>query len=129
MSSGASWNGKNVLCIGDRQFKVGRYIHDEIVTCLQKCKVVVVLITDDYCRSNYCTLEFQKACQLNKPVIFMTKDSVSEELMTPMMRLHYHSNTRIIWAMENGQYVLKGTWNGVCDSILDLVAIRAVKTV
>ena len=39
------------LCIGDTAFRLGKYIHDEIITCLEKSKVVFVLLTNNYCRS------------------------------------------------------------------------------
>jgi len=110
------------LCIGDTAFRLGKYIHDEIITCLEKSKVVLVLLTNNYCRSRYCMMEFQKATYLDKPVIFMVKDKVDEQLMTPAMRLHYNHNTRIIWAKENGKYVLKSTWARICESIIELAS-------
>ena len=91
------------FCIGDTAFRLGKYIHDEIITCLEKSKVVLVLLTNNYCRIKYCMMEFQKATYLDKPVIFMVKDKVDEQLISPAMRLHYNHNTRIIWTQDNGK--------------------------
>jgi len=114
------------LCIGDTAFRLGKYIHDEIITCLEKSKVVLVLLTNNYCRSRYCMMEFQKATYLDKPVIFMVKDKVDETLMSPAMRLHYNQNTRILWTQENGQYVLKSSWTHICESIIELASNEIV---
>ena len=114
-------NGKP-LCIGDTAFRLGKYIHDEIITCLEKSKVVFVLLTNNYCRSRYCMMEFQKATYLDTPVIFMLKHNIDEQLMTPAMRLHYNHNTRIIWTQENGQYVLKTTGIHMCESFIELAS-------
>jgi len=67
-------------------------------------------------------MEFQNAIQLERPVVVMTTDKVDVTLMTPMMRHHYNSNTRIIWTKRNGDYVLKCSWDSICDSILKLAS-------
>ena len=109
------------LCVGDTAFTLGRYIHDEIISCLEKSQVLLVLLTNSYCRSRYCVMEFQNAIQLERPVVVMTTDKVDVTLMTPMMSHHYNINTRIIWTKRNGDYVLKCSWDKICDSILKLV--------
>jgi len=43
-------------------------------------------------------------------------------LLTPAMRMCYNTNTRIIWTKHEGEYVLKSTWNTICDSIMELGA-------
>ena len=105
---------------GDTMFRAGMYIHDEIISCLEQSKVMLILLTDNYCRSECCVMEFQKAIQLNKPIIIMVKDKVDKTLLTPAMRMSYNTNSRIIWKQHDGEYVLKGTWNTICDSIMEL---------
>ena len=105
---------------GDTMFRAGMYIHDEIISCLEQSKVMIILLTDHYCRSECCVMEFQRAIQLNKPIIIMVKDKVDKTLLTPAMRMSYNTNSRIIWKQHDGEYVLKGTWNTICDSIMEL---------
>jgi len=107
---------------GDTMFRAGMYIHDEIISCLEQSKVMIILLTDHYCRSECCVMEFQRAIQLNKPIIIMVKDKVDKTLLTPAMRMSYNTNTRIIWTKHEGDYVLKSTWNTICDSIMELGA-------
>ena len=107
---------------GDTMFRAGMYIHDEIISSLEQSKVMIILLTDNYCRSECCVMEFQKAIQINKPIIIMVKDKVDKTLLTPAMRMSYNKNTRIIWTKHEGDYVLKSTWNTICDSIMELGA-------
>lgn len=112
---------KNLLCVGDRHFKPGRYIHDEIIATVQNCSVILVLLTESYCRSNYCKMEFEEAFNLDKPIIFMLKEPISDTLMSTSMKLLFQRNTRIHWKQENKQFVLKTSWSKICDSILERV--------
>ena len=105
---------------GDTMFRAGMYIHDEIISCLEQSKVMIILLTDHYCRSECCVMEFQRAIQLNKPIIIMVKDKVDKTLLTPAMRMCYNTNSRIIWTKHDGDYVLKSTWDTICDSIMEL---------
>ena len=107
---------------GDTMFRAGMYIHDEIISCLEQSKVMLILLTDHYCRSECCIMEFQRAIQLHKPDIFMMKDKVDKTLLTPAMRISYDTNSRVIWTKHEEEYVLKSTWDTVCDSIIELGA-------
>ena len=110
------------LCTGDTMFRVGKYIHEEIMVCLDNSMVMLVLLTNNYCRSRYCMMEFQQALCLDKPVVFMIKDKLDETLMAPAMRQHYNNNARILWAKERDEYVLKSTWTRICESIIELAS-------
>lgn len=98
---------KHLLCLGNRHFKPGRYIHEEIIATVQECAVVLILLTESYCRSRYCKTEFDEAYKQDKPILFMVKEPISDTLMTPTMKLLFQRNTRIHWKLDNGQYVLK----------------------
>ena len=46
-------NEKKPVGTGDTMFRAGMYIHDEIISCLEQSKVMIILLTDHYCRSEY----------------------------------------------------------------------------
>lgn len=113
---------RNLICLGDSHFKVGKYIHNEVTLCLQKTRVVIAVLTNSFIRSGYCNEEFDQACRMKRPIVFMVKDEIDEKLMTETMKFHYCNNTRIIWTNENGRYVLKTSWSCICESVLDLAS-------
>ncbi|KAH3851892.1 hypothetical protein DPMN_094379 [Dreissena polymorpha] len=113
---------RNLLCVGDENFRFGRSIHDEAISCLRRSMLLVVLLSNDYLNSGYCKLEFDLALQLGKPVILMIKEQVNEELMSPSMSMLYRTNTRILWTRRGDNYVLKSTWDIVVKSIIDTIS-------
>ncbi|XP_052273197.1 leucine-rich repeat-containing G-protein coupled receptor 4-like [Dreissena polymorpha] len=113
---------RNLLCVGDENFRFGRSIHDEAISCLRRSMLLVVLLLNDYLNSGYCKLEFDLALQLGKPVILMIKEQVNEELMSLSMSMLYRTNTRILWTRRGDNYVLKSTWDNVVKSILDTIS-------
>ncbi|XP_053378989.1 toll-like receptor 7 [Mercenaria mercenaria] len=112
---------RDLVCEGDRDFQLGRPIHDQISLLLKKSSVVVVLLTDNYSLSVHCRNEFDQAFMLEKPIILMIKDHVDTALMTPLIQDLYEKRTRILWMWENGQYILKTSWENLCTSIVELV--------
>ncbi|XP_052803797.1 toll-like receptor 4 [Mya arenaria] len=116
---------RTTVCIGDREFIPGRPISDEIVHSLRKSAMVLILLSDAYTQSEYCRQEFEQALIMDKAIIFLVKDTIQEELLTPTMQELYKKNVRIIWTYENGRYLLKTTWNHVCASIIDVFSKKS----
>ncbi|KAL4229786.1 MTH538 TIR-like domain (DUF1863) [Mactra antiquata] len=115
-------NDRKLICTGDANLRPGFYVHDEIDTCIDLCSVVIILVTEEYCKSNYCTSELEKAYIKRRPVILMFKDYVNENLMTKTMKDLYKRNVRILWMKQNEEYILQTSWENVCTAILDLMA-------
>ncbi|XP_060585984.1 toll-like receptor 2 type-1 [Ruditapes philippinarum] len=113
----------NLVCIGDKHFEIGKPIPEQISRFLHKSSVVVILLTDHYSQSVHCRNEFDQATLLEKPIVLMVKDEINRELMNHQMRDLYEHRTRILFAQENGEYVLKTSWENVCTSIIELVNI------
>ncbi|XP_060582006.1 toll-like receptor 4 [Ruditapes philippinarum] len=112
---------RDLICEGDRNFQLGRSIHDQISVLLKKSSVVMVVLTDNYSQSIHCRNEFDQAFMLEKPIVLMVKDQVETALMTPLIRDLYEKRTRVLWLWEDGQYKLKTTLENVCTSIIELV--------
>ncbi|XP_045215711.2 toll-like receptor 4 [Mercenaria mercenaria] len=115
---------RELVCSGDRFLRPGFFVLDKTIRCIEKSAVIIVVLSNDFCTSNYCHNELEQAIQLQRPIILMIKGIVDEELMKPRIKLLYKENVRILWTEQNGQYVLKTTWENVCSSILDLIAFN-----
>ncbi|XP_053383695.1 toll-like receptor 4 [Mercenaria mercenaria] len=114
---------RNLVCTGDQHFRPGFMVHDETINCLDRASVIIIVVSNNFCRSAYCQNEFDQAYMQKKPIVLMLMEHVEEELMTPTLRQLYKRDVRILWTVENGQYVLKTAWENVCRSILDKVQV------
>ncbi|XP_045194994.2 toll-like receptor 2 [Mercenaria mercenaria] len=112
---------RGMVCLGDRHFQLGKPINDEMVLCLQQSAVVLLLLSRNFCDSEYCRMEFDHALRMNKPIILMVKDEVNVNEMVPSLQELYKVNTRLLWERNGDIYEIKTSWDNVCDSILELV--------
>ncbi|XP_045174598.2 toll-like receptor 8 [Mercenaria mercenaria] len=114
---------RNLVCTGDQHLRPGFMVHDETIKCLDRASVIIIVVSNNYCRSAYCQNEFDQAYIQRKPIVLMLIEHVEEELMMPTLRQLYKRDVRILWTVENGQYVLKTTWENVCRSVLEKVQV------
>ena len=111
---------RDLICIGDKHFRLGRPIVLETLRCLQMSHVALCVVTNDFCHSEYSMNEVRQACQLNKRIILMIEEDTNTDLMSDDLRKLFEMNTRIVWTYRNEQLVLKTTWNHICTCILDI---------
>ena len=114
---------RNLICTGDQHLRPGFRVLDETIKCLDRASVIIVVASNNFCRSSYCQNEFDQAYIQRKPIVLMLLGEVDEELMAPSMKQLYRRNVRILWKVENGQYVLKSTWENICSSVLEKVQV------
>lgn len=111
---------RNLVCRGDEEYRIGRFVYKEALRCIGLSSIFLGVISNNYCNSQYCEEEFDRAIQMSKPVLLMMKEDVDIELMAPAMNVLFRNKVRILWENNNGEYRLKTTWENVCESILDL---------
>jgi len=66
------------VATGDTMFRAGMYIHDEIISCLEQSKVMIILLTDHYCRSEcfYYTYQLHFSTFIYSFIMLLTKLSL-----------------------------------------------------
>lgn len=112
---------RELICTGDKHLRFGFDIHSETIRLLDRSAVVIVVVSESFCTSEYCHQELDQAYIKRKPIVLMFKERVEESVMMPMMKELYRNKVRMLWNFENGEYVLKSTWENVSASVLDLV--------
>lgn len=112
---------RKLVGTGDMHFRPGFYVHNECFRSLDKASVMVVVVSNSFCASEYCQIELDQAYNKRKPIVLMMIEHVDVDQMPPTMKELFHKNVRIVWANENGRRVLKTTWENICTSILDLI--------
>lgn len=113
---------RDLICSGDKHFRVGYPILQETLRCLNMSCVVVFVVSDSFCRSEFCRNEFLQAYEIGKPIILIVKEECNEDLMPPLLKEVFLKKTRIIWLLKEDGFTLKTTWENICHSILDLCA-------
>ena len=112
---------RELICFGDRHFRPGHTIFSEILRCLEESKVVVVVLSRNYCQSDYCKLDIEQAQLMRKPIILILTEHVKEEAMNNVIRGVFKNTTRARFVVEDGRYRLEPDWDQVCMSILQLI--------
>ncbi|KAH3813921.1 hypothetical protein DPMN_142394 [Dreissena polymorpha] len=111
---------RDLVCIGDEQFRVGWNIYREIYRCMERSNVAVVVISEGFANSVFCDQELDIAMQLKKPVILLLKGDVDINQHSEHIQLLYRTNVRILFEYEGNKLVLKTTWDKICESFLQM---------
>jgi hypothetical protein len=57
---------RTLICDGDQNLRPGFYVLDETILCMQRSAVVIVVVSNHFCQSNYCDTELSQAYDLKK---------------------------------------------------------------
>ncbi|XP_053384087.1 toll-like receptor 8 [Mercenaria mercenaria] len=112
---------RDIICLGDRHFQLGKPINDEMVQTLQQSAVVLLLFSRNFCSSEFCRMEFDHALFMKKPFIVMVKGEIDINDMVPSMQEVFRRNTRLLWERDGNIFVMKTSWDNVIFSILELI--------
>ncbi|XP_045205668.2 toll-like receptor 4 [Mercenaria mercenaria] len=115
---------RTLVCTGDQHFRLGFNVHDETFRLLDSASVLIVVVSNHFLTSDFCQSELDKAYEDRKPIVLMLTEQVDPDCMMPTMKALYQNNTRILWKSENGEYVLKTSWENACKSVLDLILCK-----
>ncbi|KAL3842883.1 hypothetical protein ACJMK2_020858 [Sinanodonta woodiana] len=115
----------DIVCIGDIHFEPGRYILDEIIRCTESCCVVLLVVSEAFCKSDYCDFEAICAQLEKKPIILMFLEDVDPKCMSKMMYKHFQRYTRVRWVRHGDEFELVPSWGKVCDSICSFAGANA----
>ena len=115
---------RDLICVGDRHFRLGRTIYSEINRCLGECAVFIAVMSRNFCDSEYCRLEIEEARVKGMPIVLIFIQTVEEDYMSRVTREVFNNYTRAKFEFENGVYSLNLDWRNVCESIVELVDIE-----
>ncbi|KAK3581675.1 hypothetical protein CHS0354_022601 [Potamilus streckersoni] len=113
-------NGENLVCIGDQEFELGKFIIEEIIKCIEASSVMIFVVSKAFCESNYCEYETIVAQLDRKPTVLMFREEVEPKKLPKVLHKHFNQFVRARWIQDDGVYSLKPDWDKVCDSILEL---------
>ena len=109
------------VAVGTIDLKLGHSIGNEIIRCMEECSVVMILLSNGFCRKPWCRFEVLTASTDHKPIILMTRDKVKTELIPKILRKHYATYTHVQWSMVDGKSVMSPRWEKLCKKIVRMI--------
>ncbi|XP_045211067.2 toll-like receptor 1 [Mercenaria mercenaria] len=111
---------RDAICIDFKHYRAGKSIVEEIIRCISGSLVAVFVVSEAFCRSDWCCLEVKEAYEQQKPIILIFVEEVSEESMTIYIRNIFNRYTRgKLVETENGEVdYMPGGLKGLCNSII-----------
>ena len=112
---------RDLVAIGDRYFRLGRSIFAEIIRLLDDCAVVVIVLSTNYCNSEYCKHEIEQARLMRKPIVIIMKEFVEESEMNGVIKETFKHFVRATFTFEEDDVRLQQDWEYICQCIIQLL--------
>lgn len=112
---------RNLVCIGDHDFRPGYSIYNEMQRCLDKSAVILAIVSQNFCHSVHCCNELEQAFLMQKPVIIAMVEVVREDEMPPLVERLFQQNVRAKIDVSNGYLVSTPSMDRLCTAMLELV--------
>ena len=104
------------------------FLIDEISRCLDNSCVVIFIVSEAYCESEWCRTEKREACTRNKPIIIILTETVAVKKMPSNLRNIFQTIVRVKLIQQNdGQYILKPNSQKLCEAIIKLASERFIE--
>ena len=88
---------------------------------LEDCSVFVVVLSKNYCYSDYCKHEIEQARLMRKPIMIIMKEFVDQCEMNGVIKETFKHFTRATFRFEEEHLRLNQNWEFICQSIIQLL--------
>ncbi|XP_041349533.1 toll-like receptor 2 [Gigantopelta aegis] len=89
------------LCIHERDFEGGKMIIDNIVDCMDQSEKIIMIVSNNFARSNWCQCEVNMALnqqfEIHKDVIVVIREMVDRKYMFKYLKALLATTTYIEW--------------------------------
>ncbi|WAR24523.1 hypothetical protein MAR_038192 [Mya arenaria] len=112
--------GLKFVGIGDRHFRPGYGIMDEVNKCFNDTAVILAAVSNAFCESVFCKNELEYAIILKKPVVLLFLEQIPEESMPACVRQLFNKNVRVKIEMKDDEIKVTPHVDDVCSAIFSL---------
>ena len=88
---------------------------------LEECAVFVVVLSQNYCYSDYCKHEIEQARLMRKPIVIIMAEFVNEGDMNGVIKETFKHFTRVTFRFGEDELRLQQEWVYICQSIIQLL--------
>ncbi|XP_076328160.1 protein toll-like isoform X2 [Tachypleus tridentatus] len=95
------------LCIHERNFLAGSYIADNIVQAVKASRRIIVVLSENFVKSEWCRMEFKTAHlqvledRIHRLLVILLGDLPDEEDMDPEMNMYLKTVVYLKWGDKN----------------------------
>ncbi len=94
------------LCVHDRDFTPGKYILDNIITHLDKSRKIILVVSNEFAKSEWCRFELRLAQKRsieedNDAVIVVLLEDIQARNVPKPMKLLMNTTTYIEWTNDH----------------------------
>ena len=119
----------NDQCVatGYSEFRPGFCLANEIIRCIELSSVVVLFVTNEFCKKMWCRSEALTAYYESKPIVLLLWENIDLTLMPKHLYVYYTEYVSVHWIEENGERVMKPGWDDLCQAIVRLFTQKVTK--
>ncbi|KAK3595000.1 hypothetical protein CHS0354_003724 [Potamilus streckersoni] len=110
---------ENIVCTGKENFIPGLRIINEIHRCLDESLVVVPVITRSFLQSSWSLEELVVASEKGKKTVILLEEQTDVSDATETVKNLVARYTRATWSRKEGRFVIRPTWNVICQSLIN----------
>ncbi|KAL3888324.1 hypothetical protein ACJMK2_000694 [Sinanodonta woodiana] len=109
---------RDIVCTGENYFVPGMRIIEEIHRCIDKCLVVVPVITPEFLQSDWSQEECVAAVDRHRQVVILMKKHTDTSRAIVTIQNLIGQYTRGTWSDNEGVFVIRPSWNIICEGIV-----------
>ncbi|XP_045206119.2 toll-like receptor 2 [Mercenaria mercenaria] len=113
-------SNKPLVCLGDKHFRPGYPLRDEVMRCIEESSVFLAIISRNFCRRIWCNLEIGEAYDQKKPIIMLMVEYVEKELMDDFLQKIFNRYAHATWKPDDKGGHIEPEWKLFCKSIIQL---------
>lgn len=112
---------KTFVARGDATFRPGFPLHDEIIKSIEEAAVIILAVSRNFCRKQWCKQEIREAYDQNKPIILIMLEKVETQLMDDILKRIFQQYTHARWVTnDDGEAFLEPDWLHFCKAVIAL---------
>jgi len=111
---------RNFVCVGDREFRLGLMVHDEVMRCMEQSFVVMFIISETFCKKDWCKMEVGEAYDQRKPMIMFMKERVATSKMPKILQRIFKRYTHASWVNDDNGGHCEPNMQIICESIIEM---------
>lgn len=104
------------LCIYERDFEIGSYISESIMSSINESRYILLIISNNFAKSQWCRWETQLAeyhrffledgtcCD---PLVLVRVGNIEQKYMTPTLKYLLNTKIYLDWNMQNADFWVK----------------------
>ncbi|XP_045206124.2 toll-like receptor 2 [Mercenaria mercenaria] len=113
-------SNKPLVCLGDKHFRPGYPLRDEVMRCIEESSVFLAIISRNFCKRMWCNLEIGEAYDQKKPIIMLMVEYVEKELMENFLQKIFNRYAHATWKPDDKGGHIEPEWKLFCKSIIQL---------